>query len=380
LSVQEALERLLHFRSPDAPVVSTYVTIPVDPGEQAVETRFHSLLDPLHDVIDARQLSHFPRESLRADLSRILEIPRRGDELRPGSIAVFACHQEDLYEEIRLPRPVRERVVVDATPYTRPLLAVLDECHRYCVAVVDRERSLLYTFHMGELEEEDKVRDRVLRKPDYAGFHGLEEHRVRNKAEELARKHFKKTAAEIEDFMNATGAELLLVGGHDETIGPFLELLPQQLRSRVVATFTVDPHTITPGKLRQRAEQHVEAYERHEERQLVAEALERVAAGGFAASGLAWCLTAVDEKAVQLLLVHDDHQVAGRACDNCGWLGLDGSECPVCGRHLRPTPDVIDEMAEAVVEAGGKVEHVYADTELATHLVAATLRFPVARP
>jgi hypothetical protein len=37
-------------------------------------------------------------------------------------------------------------------------------------------------------------------------------------------------------------------------------------------------------------------------------------------------------------------------------------------------------MAEAVVEAGGKVEHVYADTELATHLVAATLRFPVARP
>jgi peptide chain release factor subunit 1 len=380
LSVEDALDRLLTVRSPEAPVLSVYVTIPVDPGQRALDTRFHSLLDPVHEVIDRRDLAHYPRESLRADVARILEIPSRAEELRPGAIAVFACHQEDFYEEVALPRPVRDRVMLDATPHIRPLVAVLDEYHRYCVAVVDRERSLLYTFYMGELENEDAVRDRVMRKPDFAGWHGLDEHRVRNRAEGWARKHFKKTAAEIEEFMNVTGAELLLVGGHDETIGPFLDFLTQPLRSKVAGTFTVDPHTMTPGKLRQRAEQAVDAYEREEEHRLVSEALERVAAGGFAASGLQWCLTAVDEKAVQLLLVHDDHQEPGRACDNCGWLGLDGDECPVCGRATRATPDVIDEMVEAVIDASGRVEHVYADTALAAHLVAATLRFPVPRP
>jgi hypothetical protein len=37
-------------------------------------------------------------------------------------------------------------------------------------------------------------------------------------------------------------------------------------------------------------------------------------------------------------------------------------------------------MAEKVVETSGRVEHVYAETELSDHAVAAMLRFPVPRP
>ena len=44
------------------------------------------------------------------------------------------------------------------------------------------------------------------------------------------------------------------------------------------------------------------------------------------------------------------------------------------------TPDVIDDMATRVLDAGGRVEHVYADTPLRDHAVAALLRFPVPRP
>jgi peptide chain release factor subunit 1 len=134
---------------------------------------------------------------------------------------------------------------------------------------------------------------------------------------------------------------------------------------------------MTTGRLREQAEKIVDDYERQEEARLVADTLDRAASGGLAAAGLDWCLAAVNEQAVRLLLVDDDQQVPGRVCDNCGWLGLDGEECPVCGRATRATPDVIDEMAETVIETSGLVEHVYADTPLREELVAALLRFPV---
>ena len=137
---------------------------------------------------------------------------------------------------------------------------------------------------------------------------------------------------------------------------------------------------MSPGQVRERADEVVDAYERDEERRLVDEALERVAAGGLGATGLEWCLMAANEHAVQLLLVHDEEQAPGRACDNCGWLGLEEEECPVCGRHTRKAADVIDELSATVVDTSGRVEHVYADTPLAQLVVAAFLRFPVPNP
>jgi peptide chain release factor subunit 1 len=91
---------------------------------------------------------------------------------------------------------------------------------------------------------------------------------------------------------------------------------------------------------------------------------------------------AVDEQAIERLLIHDDSQAPGWACDNCGWLGLSplSRECPVCGQPIRDTPDIIDEMAAKVFDTSGRVEHVYADTPLVDHIVAANLRFPVPRP
>jgi peptide subunit release factor 1 (eRF1) len=182
--------------------------------------------------------------------------------------------------------------------------------------------------------------------------------------------------------MQKRDAELLIVGGHRETVAEFVPYLPQALQPKVAGTFVIDPHTMTPNQVRIHAEQVVQAYERDEEKRLVNQALERVAAGGLAAAGLAWCLMAANEEAIEVLLVNDDAQAPGQACDNCGWLGLRDAPdlvCPVCGHATRHTPDVIDEMATKVLDTSGRVEHVYVETDLAEQVVAALLRFPAPR-
>lgn len=378
----DVVDRLLHFTGSDALVLSVYVSVPADPGEiRGVEARFSSLLNPARDMVNSDELSHNERESLRHDVERVLAVGRRARELLGHTVAVFACQAGDLYEELVLPRRVRDRAVVDTTPYLRPLLAVLDESHRYCVAVVDKEHAWIYEFFMGDLEDASRVRGRVLRQPNFAGgWQGYQEHRVHDRAEQLVRRHFRETADRIDELVRRTDVELLIVGGHEETVTEFLPHLPHHLQPRVAGRFTIDPATMSPGHVREHADQVVDVYERDEERRLVDEALERSAAGGLGATGLEWCLMAVNEHAVQLLLVHDDEQSPGRACDNCGWLGLEGEECPVCGRSTRKAPDVIDEMSATVLDTSGRVEHVYADTPLARHGVAGLLRFPVADP
>jgi peptide chain release factor subunit 1 len=379
----ELVQELLHFRAPESAVLSVYVSIPADPGEiRGVRAHFESVLQPVSELIAARQLPHAARESLRADVARIMgDVPTRGQVLLGRTVAIFACRLVGLYREAVVARPVRERAVVDATPYVRPLLAVLDESHRYCTVVVGSELSWIYEFYQGELEEAGRVGAWGPSKPKPEGWH-LSERRDDHRAEELAHRHLKETAAAVEELMRKREFELLIVGGHTEIIPVFLPLLSQPLRQKVAGTFAIDPHTMTPGQVREHADAVVEAYERDEESRLVSQALERVAAGGLGAAGLPWCLMAVNEHAVDLLLVDDDFQTPGRACDNCGWLGLPdaGPLCPVCGAATRDTPDVVDEMAEKVVETSGRVEHVYAETELSDHSVAAMLRFPVPRP
>jgi hypothetical protein len=51
----------------------------------------------------------------------------------------------------------------------------------------------------------------------------------------------------------------------------------------------------------------------------------------------------------------------------------------VCGWELRRTPDVLDELVQAVIDEGGAVEHVAAATPLREHISAGTLRCPCRR-
>jgi peptide chain release factor subunit 1 len=366
----EVVDRLLRFRSADAPTLTVYLVIPPDPGElPGVEARLHSLLKPSREIVESHELTHTQRESLRADVNRVLSILTRAREVQGRSVAIFACQQAGLLEEVDLPRRVRDQAVTDPAPYLRPLLAVLEDAHRYSVVVLDRARAWLFELYMGVLEEETKSNDPLSSK-----------RRAPDRAEQQARHHFRVTAERTEDLMQTTGAELLIVGGHEETVAEFLPFLPYRLQSRVAGTFAIDTHTVTPARVRERSEQVVQEYERDEGERLVDEALERVAAGGLGAAGLEWCLTAVNERAVQILLVDDDQEVPGRVSDRCGWLGLEGEDCPVCGERTRKTPDVVDEMAVAVIDSSGHVKHVHAGTALSRYVVAAHLRFPVPEP
>jgi hypothetical protein len=195
MTTNGTIDRLIQFDARGLPVVSTYVGLDVDVRDRAsFASHVRSLLHEIRPLTEDSSLSREARLSLRGDIERIAE--HLGEEREPpGTVALFSCSGADLFEEVRLPRPVRDRVVVDATPWVRPMLAVLDEYHRACVVGVEKKRARIWELYLGDLREVAEVTDRALRKPDYAGWYGLDEYRVRNKADNLTRRHFRRVAS-----------------------------------------------------------------------------------------------------------------------------------------------------------------------------------------
>lgn len=358
-----AIEALLGFQPSGAPVVSMYCSVPADPGQlKGAKSRLHDLVQTVRSRAESHDLPHADRASQRADADRILELEELMRALQGRTVAMFRCSQRGFEEAVVLPGWVRDRIELDVTPYVRPLLAVLDEAHRYAVVVVDRESGRLFEFYLGVLEARAREDGRALRKPDFA--QGDKEH-SRNKAEELAKRNYRDVAGALDQLVQEQGIELVVLGGHEDTVPAFLDQLPQHLRRKVVGTFIADPHTLSPATARDEAQRAIDDYERREEQQLVAQAMEKVAASGLGAAGLDWCLLAANEQAIEHLLVRADAWAPGRVCDSRGWLGLEGDECPVDGHPTRETTDVIDDMATRVLDTSGSVEHVYADTPVA---------------
>jgi hypothetical protein len=63
-------------------------------------------------------------------------------------------------------------------------------------------------------------------------------------------------------------------------------------------------------------------------------------------------------------------------CDESRWLAASGDICPVCGKPTRYAPDVLDELAAAVIETGGSARQIAVDLMPDQYPTAAQLRFP----
>jgi peptide subunit release factor 1 (eRF1) len=367
MTTTETVIRIHEFRGNGLPVVSLYARVPTEPQGRAalIRSQVDSQLHQIRPMAEDHALGRDVMMSIRGDIDRITQATEE-QSWSPGTVALFSCSGRGFFEEVQLPRSVRDRVMVDETPWVRPMLAVLDEYHRCRVVVVDRETARIWELYQNEMRQTDTV--------SLSAHPGKND----NKLEELTKKHFRQVVTMLDQLYRNDGFELLIVGGHPPELPRFLDVLTHELRPRVAGTFAVDDDAKTTfAEIKQQASAILERYERAEEERMVAEVMETSAAGGLAALGISPCLWAGSVAALGCLLIQDGAVAPGVVCDRDRWLALAGETCPLCDRPVRATPDVLDELVQLVIDDGGSTEHVSADTPLKEYVVAARLRFPL---
>lgn len=352
---QDLIRSLAGFRGADAPVVSLYLDVD---GRRYVRPKdYEQQFDALVRSVKERANGSSPR----ADLERISgHVRKRLDRSHTRGLAIFSCVAHDLWTVLELPVPVRNQLVVNATPHVRQLETVLSENERFGVLLADRQRARMFVFELGELADKSELFDQLPRHEDDGGE--WDRDHVRDHVADAAHKHLKRAAQVAFHVFQERPFDHLILAAPDEIARSLEGELHSYLRDRIAARLP-----IAVGASEALIRDAALEVEREVERAHEAAAVIRLrdhAGNGRAVTGLEPVLGALTQRRVESLLVSDGFEAPGWHCHACGFVGVKGRKCPVCSVEMAKVDDIVEEAVEIAIGQACRVRVCVANADL----------------
>jgi peptide chain release factor subunit 1 len=342
---RDQLRSLAELRLDRPVVLSLYLNL--DPSQFATpparKTSVRSLIDAAERRLrEGNGLSHDDKAALQASLARATaflknDLPSDGAH----GLALFASEPNDLFEALKLPRSVPNRVAIGRSPLVGPL-ARLARRERWCVTLVNRRDARILRGSPDGLREVLQIHDDVHGQHDQGGW---SQARYQRGIEKEKDDHLKDTCDALMRHFKRQPFERLIVGGPREVVTDFEQKLHHYLRERLAGRIEVDVEHSNADQVLDSARPLIEKLEQQRE----TEVLEKLGERG--ACGLDDVLPPLNERRVELLILDEQFGgVTGVQCLECGWLGLEGDRCPADGSELAELEDLTEAMIELSVQ------------------------------
>ncbi len=362
------LRKLAEWDTGGLPVTSLYLDVDGrrHPRRGDYLSRAEDLLRKAPLPEDRGQLGSVTRDVQRIERFVKDDFDRRGIR----GLVVFSCAGAGLWEDIRLSRAVRDRVVVRPRPDLLPLEAVLERAETFCMAMVDRQKARIIRACLGEIDEVTHLLDEVPGRHDQGGW---AQARHARHIEDHVQRHLKHVAEVLLRERKRLGFDHLVLAGPHEVITELERELHDYLARAVV-----DQTALPVAASIQEVLAYVDELEERREREREAEAVRRLTAevgAGRAVGGLAATLDALEGGRVDTLVVSPGLRASGVRCPSCGHLATSGERCAVCGTGTVVAPDLPEEAVEVALVRGCRVETTEDAGLSAVGGIGALLRF-----
>ena len=374
----DRLHRLAELRPQGARVLSVYVNL--DPAQFATPparaSEIGSLVDEAGRKVKAAEgLSHVERKALEDDVRRVRDYLRSPSFSADGAhgLAIFSAGPVDVFETVKLPRPVESRVVIDDSPWIEPLAGMLSTT-RWAVLLANRRSGRLFEGHRDTLTEVTSFQHDVRGQSDTGGW--SEARFERSQAEEHE-DVLRRAASEAFKRFRSHPFDHLLIGVPAELRGTIEQHLHASLSERARGFIELDVEHSSAEDVLRVAQPEIEAVERAHERAELDRLSEGVGAGGRGAAGLDDTLGALHERRVEVLLIQAGFSTPGAVCASCGLItARDGGSCPADGGQLVAREDIVETAIERALEQSAQVLVVRHHDDLAElGSIGAVLRF-----
>lgn len=348
---QDHMQELVSYEANGSGVVSVYLD--TDNTRQTVEAIKLTARGLLKEVQ--------PRYEKEAQaIERYLDLSY--DWSKPG-LALFSAKGGDFFRAYDSPVAFRNRVRLSARPYVKPLTHLLDHYAHFGVIALDRVGGRFYEYHLGELQSSDSFTGEEVRRVKDGGGSSAVGRRGGGTSgpsggkheDEVTARNMRDTAAAAQRFFATRPIRRLFLGGTNENVAQFRELLSKQLLSCLAGSFPVDIDAGEP-EVRQRALNLLREVNAEREAKLVDRMLTLHAQGAPAVLGLDDTLQAVTDKRVDTLIISDGFRAPGYAHEDSDFLVTNVTRSPLPESELTEVADVVEAAVAQTVAQGGHVE------------------------
>ena len=369
------LRELAGFRAENGCAISIYVDFDSSetPSVPAEKTKFHARVDAAKKLADsrARDRGRDCKLALEADFERITawgddEFDRDGAR----SLAVFASAADGLFRIVPLVGPVADGWEVGPELWIAPLAGQLGAGEGALVAVVSRERGVLYGLHEGRLEEIADESEEVPGQHDQGGW---SQARYQRHIENIVLRHLKTVGEEIDKTVHNRRPRLVMVAP-EEMRSEIESALSHEARESIVGWATADAHANEVELLALVRPFIDEARAREDEATLERWEAER-GRGGKVAAGWKQTLDAASDARIDVLLVGEGARHQAWSCPKCGRAYADGGKCPLDDTKLEERVDAVDLAIHHTVLHGGTFVRFGAGALADADGIGALLRF-----
>ncbi len=244
--------------------------------------------------------------------------------------------------------------------FLRPVVEAMDEHECYGVVLTDSKRARLFTVDLGSIVEHEDVASDTEQRTSSLGADQMRAQKRRDRHhDEAVASHTKKVIDALHDLSIRRPFDRLIVAGPTKAAAQLVRLLPRRLRGKLVETVsmavTAPASEVLAGILAVQ-----ERMERRQELELVDGLQAELHEGGKAVAGLEAVLDAAADGRVWKLFYPRGLDADGSECRACGGLSQKlGGACDRCREaDLEPLQDLVDRLAQQVLDSGGKVEMV----------------------
>ena len=282
--------------------------------------------------------------ALRKDFERVREF-FNGDIPTGGArgLAVFCSGEADVFEAIRLPRPVESEVVISDSPFIEPLVDLVSGT--WCIVLCNRRNARVFRGSSDSIDEVAGVSsDDVLSQADAGGW---SQQRYERGQDEEVHRHLKRVGELVHRRFRRAPFDHLLIGAPEELASDVEKTMHPDIQRVAAGRLTVDVENTTADQVLEAARPTMLAHEIDRERDALDRLSQGLGAGGRGAAGLEDVLAVLNERRVETLLIEERFRMPGKRCPQCG--SLYGEAIEACQADETATENVED-VVEAAVE------------------------------
>lgn len=283
-----------------------------------------------------------------------------------GNIAIFASRKHNFLRYISLPVKVENSLIVDSSPYIRPLARIQDEWDSFTLLIVSSNYAKIFSVSMGNIADTKKLSADIMNKHKKGGCSQARFNRIRKGA-------INAFLSDVIEALHERADKRIIIAGPGTTKNHFMGMLSKELKDKVVDV--IDISIDDEKKLMKESINLISEREQRKSREAVQRLKEEILRDGLTAYGFEETLNAVKNGQVELLIIEKSYKLRGWICENCQVIG-EGikKSCPYCSKKTSEV-DVLEEILEFAKRTDAEIE--FTDDEEIANLghVGAILRF-----